>query len=342
MGFIETIKANTLIYKTFIKNATSKQIETLAKTMIKTRTSNVTAGLLGVTYRCQNACVHCGMRGYRANSAQEMNTAEMKSAIDQIFDMNVVVLNLIGGEPLLREDLAELVAYAADKGMMAKIDTNGWLLDDAMTRTLKDAHVNNFTVSIDAASAEKHDAFRGSQGCWKAAVQAVKNCVRHGIPVTIGTYASHENIATGELEKIIQLGKDLDVAGVRILLPTLAGQWLRDEQQRLTPEEEKKVSDLVDNSFVYWNMYRKCLAAATQTFYVSPHGDVQACAYIPISWGNIREKPLKDIVAEIHQHPFLTDIHPKMCIANDPTFREKYTVQIPEGAELPVHIASLG
>ncbi len=341
MSFLETVKGNKLVYRTFIKNATALQIETLAKAMIRQKSTKVTAGLLGVTYRCQYNCLHCGMGRYGIHRSKEMTLDQMKNAIDQIFDLNVVVLNLVGGEPLLREDLPQIVEYAASKGMMVKIDTNGFFLDDAKATDLQRARINNISVSLDAADPEKHDTFRGYKGAWEAAVRAIRACVNAGIPVTVGTYASRANIESDEIPKVVAMARELGASGVRVLLPTLSGQWLQSEHERLTHEEIEKVKTIIDHEFVYWNMFRKCLCAEKQTFYVSPYGDVQACAFIPISWGNISERPLREILDEIAAHPLITDVHPAMCIANDPQFREKYTVAIPDNVELPLPISAV-
>ena len=336
MSLRDGIKNYAVIYRTFLRNATARQLLNLGRVMLKKRSAKITVGTIAVTYRCQNSCIHCGVQGYRVRKSEELTTEQMKQVINQIRALDVPVLVFFGGEPLVRTDLPELVEHASRQGLMVKIDTNGVALDRAMAQRLKDAGVNNVSVSLDAACPEIHDELRRNAGAFHKAVQAVRHCLALGIPVSISTYASRRGLESGELERLIEFGRELRVTNVRVLLPYLAGRWLRSEQELLTDEEKERVRRIVDRSFAYLGtMSTNCLCADRQLIFISPYGDVQPCGLVPFGFGNVREKPLPAILEDLYAHPFLEGIDPRECVANNPEIRRRYLDRIPEDEQPP-------
>src|SRR5512139_3373545 len=93
-----------------------------------------------ITRRCNLKCVHCYAHalGEDEASPDELTTAEGKTLLDDLAQFGAPVVLFSGGEPLVRQDLPELAAYAVSKGMRAVISTNGTLIRAATARTLKD------------------------------------------------------------------------------------------------------------------------------------------------------------------------------------------------------------
>lgn len=301
-----------------------------------------------VTYKCQCRCVHCSVADYGVPEG-ELDTAEAKSLIDSISDWGAVKITFFGGEPLVREDLCGLAAYAAGKGLRTSLDTNGLFLDRAMAQRLKAAGIGNVNVSLDSADPAVHDSLRLRQGCFAAAVGAIKNCVALGIPCLVSTYASKRSLKDGDMRKVIALARELGASGVKILFPILSGNWRKSEQERLDPEEEKKLLSLTDPSYVYIedalqmvkSRGKGCSAMERNLVYISPTGDVQPCPAIPVSFGNIRKKKLSEIAASMDGHPFFAKYGKcSMCLMNEPGFREKLFAG--RAAKLPVDIEELG
>lgn len=300
-----------------------------------------------VTYKCQCRCEHCSVADY-GKPEGEMDTAEAKRLIDGVAAWGAVKMTFFGGEPLVRGDLCELAAYAAAKGLRASLDTNGLFLDEAMARRLKAAGISNVNVSLDSATPSVHDAFRLHEGCFNAAVNAIKQCVSLDIPCLVSTCASRRALKNGDMEKIIALARSLGASGVKILFPILSGKWRKNEDERLTPEEEKRMFALLDPSYVYLEdalqMVKKrgkgCSAMERNLVFISPTGDVLPCPAIPVSFGNTRSKPLADIAASMDGHPFFLKYGKcSMCLMNEPGFREKFFAG---GArKLPVDVGEL-
>lgn len=165
---------------------------------------------IGVTNQCQCHCPHCyAAVGERATGMDELSASEIRSVIDQISNMGAIEICFTGGEPLLRNDIVELVDYARKKKMVSKINTNGILLTDDMVRKLKGAGLNWCMVSIDHSGPAGHDSFRGHRGCYEKAMEGLRELVRQEIPSGITTVASREIIRNGVLELIVSLAHEV-------------------------------------------------------------------------------------------------------------------------------------
>ena len=90
-----------------------------------------------MTRRCNLKCVHCYARAVDVHGKDEIDTASAKRMIDDLAAYGVPVMLFSGGEPLVREDLVELAAYAVEKGMRAVISTNGTLITPQKAAELK-------------------------------------------------------------------------------------------------------------------------------------------------------------------------------------------------------------
>ncbi|MHA1376691.1 MAG: SPASM domain-containing protein, partial [Promethearchaeota archaeon] len=74
-------------------------------------------------------------------------------------------------------------------------------------------------------------------------------------------------------------------------------------------------------------------------FYISPYGDVQPCCFMPLTFGNIREEPLKTILERMWGHPMMCETWTKKeCPMLNEEFRSKYIETIPRKAKLPFKI----
>ena len=133
---------------------------------------------IALTYRCQNRCTFCYADSpERGREVPEMTTDEVKVIIDRIFDeAHCPTVSFTGGEPTLRGDLPELVAYARSKGMRVNLITNGFkCADRAYVQALAEAGLHSAQVSVEGGSAEVHDPITQHPGSWERSVRAVKN-----------------------------------------------------------------------------------------------------------------------------------------------------------------------
>lgn len=284
----------------------------------KRRIHNV---LIGVTYNCQCNCAHCAMAKYD-RKGKELSTDEIKDLIDQLFLLNVRIIEFFGGEPLLRKDIFELIEYTSPK-MLTHIATNGILLTKKNVKKLKKVGLHILQVSVDSPNTEIHDKHRRKQ-CFKKAIKGLELAKKAKIPyILMSSYASKESIANGELDELIKLGKKIGINEFKTIEPVRAGKLINKNRQ-LLELGEKKLLELAKDPFVTLES-NICLTHEKRAFYISPYGEVQPCCFIPLSLGNVRDEPVKCIVDRMWKHKmFDVKREQNKCMMNNEEFRKNY------------------
>lgn len=305
---------------------------------------------LQTTNRCQAACVHCSAAFNMAQKErQELTTDEFKKLIDQALNLGVVNVTLSGGEPLLREDILELIAHVDQDRANCMMFTNGALLTREMARRLNEAGIFSVMVSLDSPDEEEHDAMRACPGLFRKAVEGIRNLLEEGVLAGISTYAGHENLKDGKLQQMMELGKELGIQELTVFDTVPTGRYLRSCDCMLTQEERDEMRRLTE----MWREnpdYPLCISmawinspqgsgcfAANEQFYMTAWGDIGPCDFTPLSFGNVREEPLAAIWQRMLSHPAYKDAHDR-CRMQDPLFRKEYIDTIPEGTRLPLEV----
>lgn len=191
-----------------------------------------------VTYACNLKCKHCYADAGKSLK-DELTTEEAKRTIDKLSRACVPIIAFSGGESLVRKDIFELTQYARDKGMYVAIATNGTMITKEKAREMKDAGVEFVQISLDGASAETHDSFRGINGVYEKTIQGINNCVEEGFFTNIATTATKYNYE--EIPRIIDLCEELGVNWIMIynFIPTGRGKFIAEND--LSPEEREKM-----------------------------------------------------------------------------------------------------
>jgi len=178
-----------------------------------------------VTQACDLACVHCRASAQPDRDPMELSTDEGKRLIDQIAALKVPVFVLTGGDPIKRPDLFELIEHASVVGVRVSLTPSATpLLTRDIVVRLKEVGLARLAVSMDGASAETHDAFRGMSGSFARTLDAVRWANDIGLPVQINTTFSRRNIA--EIDDIVSLMEGLKITlwSVFFLVPTGRGK----------------------------------------------------------------------------------------------------------------------
>ena len=138
------------------------------------------------TNQCNLKCSHCYQDAGNKKEA-ELTTAEGKKLIDEIARAGFRIMIFSGGEPLMRPDIYELVAYAASKGLRPVFGTNGMLITKEVAQRLKDSGAAAMGISLDSLDEAKHNHFRGHREAYARTVQGMKNWMEVGLPFQIHT-----------------------------------------------------------------------------------------------------------------------------------------------------------
>jgi MoaA/NifB/PqqE/SkfB family radical SAM enzyme len=159
-----------------------------------------------VTYACNLRCRHCYANAGR-QWPDELSTEEAKRVIDTFDKAGVVAIAWSGGEPMMRPDIYELSRYAYEKGIYVAMATNGTLINENTAQKLWDSGVRFLQVSLDGANPRTHDEFRGVDGAWERATNAIKIASKMGFFINVAMTATKDNWR--EIPSVIDLSEKL-------------------------------------------------------------------------------------------------------------------------------------
>ena len=266
------------------------------------------------TNACNMYCDHC-YREAGCKAEEELSTSEAKTMLEQIARAGFKIMIFSGGEPLLRPDILELVAYATKLSLRPVFGTNGTLITLDMAHKLKAAGAMGMGISLDSMDAKKHNEFRKFPNAWEGAVQGMKNCREAGLPFQIHTTVMDWN--SHELEAMTDFAVELGAVAHHFffLVPTgraktIEAESLRAEQYEAVLTRIMKKQQEVDIELkptcapqfmriaaqmgVKTRFRRGCLAGTAYCI-ISPRGKVQPCAYLNMELGDVRETPFDEI-----------------------------------------------
>ncbi len=177
--------------------------------------------------RCNLTCKHCYATSADSVFRDELDTAAALAVIDDLHEAGVKVLILSGGEPLLRDDLFELSAYARARGFFVALSTNGTLISESNIEQIAAANFDYVGVSIDGLE-ETHDAFRQLVGSYASSMHGIALCRQRGIRVGLRTTLTQENHA--QLPQLLDLMREYDVQKFYLSHLNYSGRGKRSRQ----------------------------------------------------------------------------------------------------------------
>lgn len=266
------------------------------------------------TQACNLTCVHC-YREAGAKSHLELSTAEGKKLIREISQAGFKIMIFSGGEPLMRPDIYELIRFAKEQGLRPVLGTNGTLLTADAVQRLKEAGAMRVGISLDSLDAAKHNRFRGCEEAWQLTMAGIANCKRYGLDFQIHTTVTTYN--EGEILDILDWCVQSGAKGHHIffLVPTGRGKDIEDtslhteayealleaimEKQKTVPIEIKptcapQFMRVAEQKGMKLRYTRGCLAGIRYCI-INPWGEVQACPYLPLTSGNVKDQSFVDI-----------------------------------------------
>jgi radical SAM protein with 4Fe4S-binding SPASM domain len=141
-----------------------------------------------ICHHCNMTCPHCYASAGPKKSLNELSTAQAFDVIDKMAQIKVPVLVISGGEPLLREDVFELITRARQAGIVVTLSSNGTLITQDIAQKLADHEVTYVGVSIDGLP-EFNDAYRGLEHGFERALAGLRHCnavgIRTGLRMTV-------------------------------------------------------------------------------------------------------------------------------------------------------------
>ncbi|HUF37622.1 MAG TPA: TIGR04053 family radical SAM/SPASM domain-containing protein [Anaerolineales bacterium] len=298
-----------------------------------------------VTRACAFACVHCRADAQHRPDPRELNTDEALRLIDRLADFGSPILVFTGGDPMMRRDLFELIAYAADRGLRCSLTPTATALPTvARLEQAKTAGIRRIALSLDAPTPEVHDEFRQVKGSWQRTMQILHNAGEVGLSVQVNTTVTAFNADL--LADMIPFIEEVEAVqwSVFFLVPTGRAQggwmvsperheqifhWLYDLSQtapfdikataapmyRRVAIERKRAESGAGEKVTFQGagfQYADGLDRPTRGvndgngfLFISHLGQIMPSGFLPVDCGSVRDT---DVVEVYRNHPVFKDL----------------------------------
>ncbi|WP_290899918.1 TIGR04053 family radical SAM/SPASM domain-containing protein [Ferroglobus sp.] len=176
-----------------------------------------------LTRACMLACKHCRAKAQKKRHPDELTTEEAYKVVDQLreFGEPYPLLVITGGDPLMRDDVFDIIEYASKSGIRTAIAFSGTkLATKQRLEKLKEAGVARIAISLDGSTSEIHDYFRGVTGTFETSLEILEMAKEIGISRQINTTVTTFNML--DLPNIMRIGIDYEIAlwDVFFIVPT--------------------------------------------------------------------------------------------------------------------------
>ncbi len=248
--------------------------------------------LAELTHRCPLQCPYCSNPLELLKGNRELDTASWLSIFDQAADLGILQVHLSGGEPTLRQDLPDLVARLASRGVYTNLITAGVGVKEGLFERLAAGGLDHVQLSFQGARPETTDLIGNSRGAHEKKLATAAQISAAGLPLTINAPIHRKNIGEVELfiELALRLGAErLEVANVQYygwaLLNRQALMPERDDVLRMAARVEaaqERLRGVLAIDFVapdYYALYPKaCMGGwARDAFMLTPDGTAMPC-----------------------------------------------------------------
>ncbi len=197
----------------------------------------VSAMTKGGVWHCNQNCIHCYAAGQAKSSEEELPKEEWKKIIDKCRAVGIPQITFTGGEPTMRDDLAELIDYS--KWFVTRLNTNGVRLSAEFCHRLMDASLDSVQITFYSSEEEIHNKLVGAKR-YTDTVDGIRNALAEGLNVSINTPLCTLN---RDYVKTLAFLHEMGVLYVTCSGLIMTGKALEEASGdlALTPEELKEI-----------------------------------------------------------------------------------------------------
>lgn len=188
--------------------------------------------LAELTYRCPLQCPYCSNPLDFARHQEELTTAQWIEVFRQARELGAAQLGFSGGEPLVRQDLAELIRAARELGYYTNLITSGIGLSEARIAEFAEAGLDHIQISFQAADEEVNNLLAGSKKAFAHKLEMARAVKQHGYPMVLNFVTHRHNI--DNIEQIIRLCLELEADFVELATCQFYG-WAELNRAGLLP-----------------------------------------------------------------------------------------------------------
>lgn len=269
--------------------------------------------LAELTYRCPLKCPYCSNPLHLRLDRPELDTATWTRVLAEAAALGVIQVHFSGGEPLLRHDLADLVAEARRLNLYSHLITSGVAADEPRWKQLRDAGLDAIQISLQDSSPAENDWLAGAAS-FEQKRRAVESARRLGFPVTLNVVLHRHNL--DRIHDVIGLAEQWNVGRLELAHVQYTG-WAFRNRTALLPlrEQVEQAAAVVDQARLqfgnrleilhvlpdyFQNFPKACLNGWGRVFMtVAPDGIVLPCQTareIPgLDFPSVRDTSLEEI-----------------------------------------------
>ncbi len=284
-----------------------------------------------ITRACALACRHCRAEAQPRRHPDELDESEALRLVDQLAELAPPMLILTGGDPLMRRDVLAIARRAADAGMRVGLSPSGTqrLVNFDFT-AIRDAGIGRISLSLDGATEESHDRFRGVKGTFARTLKAVDMAHRVGLSVQINTTLTRSNLAEFPAFRDLMFALKPAMWSVFILVPTGRAAVAEMPDPHDLERIFEEMADLAGNApfaikTTEGHHFRRVLAQRGKggdkgrqgmrsppgirdgrgVMFISHTGVVSPSGFLPLDCGNVRRRHPASIYRE---HPLFVSL----------------------------------
>jgi radical SAM protein with 4Fe4S-binding SPASM domain len=262
----------------------------------------------------------------------EMSTAEALDVVDQLAEVGIEEVTLIGGEAFLRPDWLQIAAAITRRGMRCTVTTGGYKLSADMAKGMRDAGIQQSSISIDGMETT-HDDLRGRRGSWQSCLRTAERLHDAGVSVACNTQVNRRT--TVELPELYEVLLDAGVVAWQLQLTVPMGRAADQPELLFQPSELLVVFAVLeriarraaaDGIFVYTannlgyhgpderllrspdgtTAWQGCQAGVT-ALGIEADGTIKGCPSLPTAdyaGGNVRHRRINEIISSAPELTF--------------------------------------
>ena len=201
------------------------------------------------TNQCNLNCLHCYSSSGPDSVTNLLTIEQAEKLFTELSELKSPVILFSGGEPLLRNDLFELLIAAGKRNLQIVLSTNGTLIDADTAKRLADAGVSYIGISIDGDK-NFHDSFRQKKGCFDAALEAFENCRKAGLRTGLRFTITRQNC--NQIPFIFELAAEEGIRRICFYHLIRTGRAKNLEGQTLNPVDTRKTVDTIIDKISYY------------------------------------------------------------------------------------------
>ena len=255
--------------------------------------------IVSITHRCNLQCANCYSRALHKDKSGELSARELTRLFDEARGLGSRFVIVAGGEPLLREDLVDVLARFPD--IIFLVFTNGTLLTEDLARRM--AAPGNIVPVLSLEGRQQQTDGRRGEGVFAHLDRTMASLRRHKV-----FFGASFTVTKSNLDTVLEpdFVESMVAGGTRMffyleLTPVggdCGGEVLEEEaRERLkaaTARFQKKLSALFVAVPGDEELFGGCLAAGRGFVHISPEGAVEACPFAPFSEKALGEGGLRE------------------------------------------------